>query len=118
MILDTSVLIELLGNNTSVKENLSTLGEKASTTAITKYELLCGPKEERSLALLDTMEVYDYSGVAAERSAKIYKELRKKGALINVLDVLIASIAIARDELLVTMDKDFKRIEGLKVLVI
>lgn len=120
MILDTSVLIEVLGNNAALEEKLEKMdgGERMATTTVTKYELLKGPKEGGVLALLNTIEIYDYDSRAAERSAKIFKELKRKGRMVNELDILIASIAIAHDELLVTRDNDFKRIEHLKVLVL
>ncbi len=117
MILDTSILIEVLGNNTAVQEKLEIIGEQIATTTITEYELLKAPKSNEALGSLDIMNVYAFDSVSAGRSAKIFKELKKKGRMINELDILIAAIAIAHDELLVTRDKDFEEVEGLKLLI-
>jgi predicted nucleic acid-binding protein len=118
MILDTSILIEILSDNSSIVEKLERVGESISTTVITKYELLKAPKEADVLALLGTMSAYDYDGKSAERAAKIFKDLKKKGKMINELDILIASIAMTHDEMLVTRDNDFKSVEHLKLLVL
>lgn len=118
MMLDTSVLIEVMSNNAKIQDRLERLNESVATSVVTKYELLKAQKEDRAMALLEAINIYDYDGVSAERAARIYKELRKRGRMINELDILIASIAIAHDELLVTLDRDFKNIEQLKVLVL
>jgi predicted nucleic acid-binding protein len=118
MILDTSILIEVLGDNSSVQEKLERIGEPTATTTVTEYELLRAPKSNEAHGILDVMKIYDFDGTSAERSAKIFKELKKKGHMINELDILIASIAIAHDELLVARDRDFKEIDGLKLLII
>ncbi len=118
MILDTSVLIDMLEGNESVKTSLQKLDGKAATTVICKYELLRGLGGGQVNSLLNTLDVYPFDGDAPERSSVIYKELRRNGKLINELDILIAAIAISNDELLVTRDNDFKAVENLKLLVI
>ncbi len=118
MILDTSILIGILGNNQALQEKLERIGEPIATTAITKYELLKAPKENDAKEMLGSMNLYDFDSIAAERSSRIFKGLKKKGKMINELDILIASIAITHDELLITRDKDFKRVEYLKLLVL
>ncbi|MGH2638795.1 MAG: type II toxin-antitoxin system VapC family toxin [Rhabdochlamydiaceae bacterium] len=116
--MDTNILIEVIGNNLALQEKLEQMGEKAATTAVTKYELLKAPREETALAFLNTLEIYEYDSIAAARAARIFKELKRRGRLINELDILIASIAMARGELLVTMDNDFKSVENLQVMII
>ncbi|MGD0729015.1 MAG: type II toxin-antitoxin system VapC family toxin [Candidatus Micrarchaeaceae archaeon] len=118
MLLDTSILIDILDGNSTIKSNLKQLNERSFTSVISKYELLKAPKEEDVKFLLNTMEIYDFEERAAERSARIFKDLKKKGKMINELDILIAAIAIANDELLVTRDNDFKNIEQLRLLVL
>lgn len=118
MILDTSILIEILDGNKSIKSSLEKLNEVVLTTAISKYELLKAPKNDDANNLLDKMDIHDFDSRSSERSAIIYKELKKKGKMINELDILIASIAITHDELLITRDKDFKNIDNLKLLIL
>jgi rRNA-processing protein FCF1 len=38
MIVDTSILVDVLGNDVALQEKLEKLGAKATTTVITKYE--------------------------------------------------------------------------------
>ncbi len=111
-------MIEILGNNASIESKLEEIGERVATTTVNKYELLKGPRAGKTNALVETMVIYDFDSVSAERSGKIFKELRDKGRMINEFDILIASIAMAHDELLVTRDSDFKKIGNLKVVVI
>ena len=58
---------------------------------------------------------YQTSSAAALKSANIYKALKSSRKTINELDILIAGICEANDELLITFDNDFKRITDLKV---
>lgn len=51
----------------------------------------------------------------AERYAGIRHQLQSTGQLIGVMDMLIAAHAMALDATLVTGDKDFQRIPGLKL---
>ncbi len=118
MILDTNILIDVLDGNGAIRKSLEQLKEKATTTVINKYELLKAPADSRARDLLGTMDLYSFDEPAPARSAQIFKELKKKGHMINELDILIAAIAIAHDELLVTRDKDFKEVDGLKLLII
>lgn len=118
MILDTSIIIELLINNYSIQEKLEKIGERTATTSISKYELLKAPRDNGATTLIEHMNIYDFNATSSEIAARLYKELSKKGKLINEFDILIASVAISRDELLVTADHDFKNIDGLKVVVL
>ena len=54
----------------------------------------------------------------SEIFAKIRASLRNKGELIDNFDILIAATAIEYNLILVTSDKDFKRIEGLNLKLI
>jgi len=48
--------------------------------------------------------------------ARFMLKLKKKGALLNDADILIASIAKAHDAVLVTNNEEhFARVEGLKI---
>ncbi len=116
--MDTSIIIDILGNDAPLQEKLERIGERISTTVITKYELLKSKNTDPVEGVLSIMEVYEFDGKSAEICARIFKSLKADGKMINELDILIASIAIAHDELLITRDKDFKRIKGLKLLVL
>ncbi len=56
---------------------------------------------------------FDSAGIAAE----IYRDLKKRGLLIEIKDILIASIAMKHKLRLVTNNKkDFGRISGLQLV--
>lgn len=112
------MLVEVFNDNASIKKNLEAIGERASSTVVSEYELLKWHDEEMVREPLSILDLYQFDGNAPENAARIFKELRREGRMINELDILIASIAMSHDELLVTRDKDFKKINNLKVLVL
>lgn len=64
------------------------------------------------------MNLYPFDLKASLWAIRIYGELKSKGIMINELDILIASIALARGEILITMDNDFKQISSLKLKIL
>ena len=93
--------------------------ELLTTTSISIHEILVGAhqKEEFMIKnLLQRIETIPFDVQNADESSKIEKKLIKKGNLINSADILIAGICISNDATLVTFDKDFNRIPGLKTL--
>lgn len=124
MILDTDVLVALLKGVQEANEAFQRLEEKDDqivTTIISAYELLRGAyissKTEKNLTeiqeLLSNMQVLDLTLQACDEASKIYRDLRKKGCLIGEYDVLIAGIAKAHAERVLTRDGHFKLVEGL-----
>ena len=71
--------------------------------------------KEVSEEVMSRFVIYQTSSTASSKSANIYKALKSSGKMINELDILIAGICEANDELLITFDNDFKRIADLKV---
>ena len=57
-------------------------------------------------------------GEAAKQAAEIFNRLKEKGKLINENDMLIAAIAMANKETLITGDKDFGEIGDDGIIVI
>ncbi len=125
MCLDTTFLIALLrGDSRSIKtlKSLENSGEKICTTAICAYELLKGAmtssKKEKNTRvvqeLLQTIEPLPFDSSAAIIAAQIYSNLAASGQIVRGLDVLIAAICLNSNDALVTSDKGFSRIIGLK----
>ncbi|MDO8538103.1 MAG: type II toxin-antitoxin system VapC family toxin [archaeon] len=90
------------------------------TTPITVYELLSAPylnveKIKLFTEMLSRISLIDFGIKTAEESASIQRHLTKNGQKINEFDVLIAGIAKINGLIMVTKDKDFKKISGLKV---
>lgn len=52
---------------------------------------------------------------SAEKSAPIESYLKSIGAIINKMDMLIAGICQEHDATIVTLDKDFLKVQKLKV---
>lgn len=97
------------------------LKEKISTTTITEFELLKHKdKIKRSLAeeILDSLQVYSFNRPSALEASKIFEKLRDLGKMINENDILIAAIAIANNELLITRDEKFNYINDERIFVI
>lgn len=121
--LDTSVIIDLLDGNVKVKAVVDRYlqNAQATTTSITEYELYKHKNElkrETAILMLDDMEIYNFDREAAKEASTIFNTLRDKGRLINENDILIAAIALSRNEVLITSDKDFNEIGSNKIVVV
>lgn len=127
VILDTDVLVGVIRNDGDAVNKLSQLeheGIDLSTTAITAFELVEGAhisrKAEDNIALveglIDDLSVYYFDKTCGRIAGKLSAELTKEGKTIDYLDIMIASIALVKDEALVTRNvKHFSRIGGLKI---
>ncbi len=52
------------------------------------------------------------------KAVNLYSKLKEKGKKVNELDVLIAGVAAANNELLITRDKDFLKFETPRITVL
>lgn len=118
VILDTNILIDALSGEhkaiNAIKAYRYT--ENVAITILNKYELIRGKKffEQHMLEeLLSNLNVYGLNDVEIGISAEIYRNLKERGKLIDEFDILIAGIAIANNEKLVTSDTDFKEIKKI-----
>lgn len=57
---------------------------------------------------------YDISVADAEKAAKLRIRLRKQGKQLEAIDSMLAIIALSNDLTLLTRDKDFQAVPGLK----
>ncbi len=122
-ILDTNVVIEILRGNPKLTKFIDELQQhdQFAVTTITQYELLKHLDAERrkdAREFISNVDVYSFDTEGAEAASSTYLKLKASGKLVNENDILIAGIAKAKDELLVTTDRDFEKIEGLKLVVI
>lgn len=120
-ILDSSVIIELLRGNEKIIREVEKLNERLNTTLINFYEVVRGvkgKKREKVINFFKEMDLYPLDLEASMRAIRIYDELKSKGAMINELDILIASISMIRGEILITLDHDFKLINSLKLRIL
>ena len=109
-LLDTSVIIDYLTGDQKIISLLKEIltKEDAKTTTITEYELLRHKARIRKQAaerFLSAATVYSFDRVAAKEAANLFQELQDTGRMINEHDLLIAGIALAHDEVLLTRDQ-------------
>lgn len=119
-VLDTNFLVYLLNNKSAA--DAADFYTNPKTTSISLYELYYGawnslkPKENilKVNSLLKSVELLTFDKPAAEKAGEIQAVLMNSGEPIDIQDVLIAGIVMSRNEELVTNDKHFRRIPGLK----
>lgn len=124
-ILDSDTLIYFLKGQSTVVEKMAETPEKLlATTIINHAELMFGAlyseKKEQNLkkvtAFLKAIPILDFSCAASIIFAEQKALLKKQGAIIADMDLMIASIVLANDGILVTNNtKHFKRIKKLKL---
>ncbi|MGB9660224.1 MAG: type II toxin-antitoxin system VapC family toxin [Nitrososphaerales archaeon] len=124
--LDTDILVSLIKGDPKAVSFINTLerkGEELRSTIITAYELLKGAaisvKSDANVRLvkdlLSNIAILELDSPSVELASMIYQKLRRKGEMIGEFDILIAAISIKRGEELISNDKDFFKIEDLKV---
>jgi tRNA(fMet)-specific endonuclease VapC len=95
-----------------------------SISTITFAELMNGAKKSRQIEdniarlneLADVLEITPFDQKAAIAYGDVRSALEKKGNIIGSNDLLIAAHALSHDCILVTNnEKEFSRVEGLKI---
>lgn len=123
-ILDSDTLIYFLKGYDSVVEKISVMSRSdLATTIINQTELFYGAfnsvKKEQNLKkiqeFLKEILVLEFSHDASLLFAEHKAQLKKRGAQLADMDLMIASIVLAHDGILVTNNvKHFARIKALK----
>ncbi len=119
-ILDTSVIIELFKGNKIILDKLKNETTVYGISVITMFELYCGSLKEREEIFLERIPKIEFDEKCAKFAGRIYKDLKSKGKVPKVKDLLIASSAIAYSKTLYTCDSDFEIFKeyGLRVVII
>jgi tRNA(fMet)-specific endonuclease VapC len=98
--------------------------DQLSMSAITFAELMNGAKKSQRVeanvsrlnALGEIIEICSFDKQAAFAYGNVRSSLEKRGEVIGPHDLLIAAHALSLDRTLVTNnEKEFKRVEGLKI---
>ncbi len=123
VIFDTSLLVDASRRKKSALDLIESYSnkERIATTIISKYEMLRGatPKDAAFVSeLLDRFVLYDFQDRAVCEVVKFYKALSEKGKMVSELDLIIAGIASANSETLITKDKDFLKFESKRIVVL
>ncbi len=119
-VLDSDVIIDVAHNASRVQTVMKLIGDApAGTTSVSMHEVLVGvPVRLKKVYddLLRGMHILSHDEDAARSGAKIQQEL--KNAQLSSTDAMIAGICLAQEATLVTFDKSFKRVRGLRLLEI
>ncbi len=126
MILDTTFVIDLIKGRAEAISKLKEFEKENTVYAITSptiYELWSGlvslekseKEKQKTTSLIKEQIIYFLDDKSAEEAGKIDGILVKNGKQIEPEDCMIAGIAIKNNQVLVTRDQHFNRIEGLKV---
>lgn len=117
-ILDTNIIIYYLQGNVKVTEFLSDLCQPSfAISTITRLEVLLGSnKESRSIAELEEI-LDDCKNISVDTgiSKEVVKLALLQGKKLKFKDLIIAATAKVNKFTLITNDKDFKNINGLKM---
>lgn len=123
--LDSSVIIEYLRNNKEVISFIDDFPHQLSSGYVVKAELYEGVylsnNKEKTRNQLEIFfrgldKIYGVNDSTSHMFGKIRADLRQRGLLIEDFDILIASICIANNLPLITLNtKHFSRIDGLKI---
>jgi tRNA(fMet)-specific endonuclease VapC len=120
--LDTNILIDHKRAKTADKDktllyHFAAQGYCFSVSIITVYELLRGDNQDEDhywKTMFASMKILPFDFACAEQAAKIYKNLKQKGQLIEAEDLLIGATALQHRLKLATSNiRHFERIEGL-----
>ncbi|PIO08627.1 PIN domain nuclease [Candidatus Pacearchaeota archaeon CG10_big_fil_rev_8_21_14_0_10_34_12] len=128
--LDTSFLIDvILGRPIpEAYENLLDENDKFSITSPSIMELIKGLNLSKNLKyvtqeekdkinkIISSMNIFDFNMKSAILAGEIEAELRNKGELIDIMDIMIGAIAKHNNQILITKNpKHFEKIKGLKI---
>ena len=123
VVIDTSIIIDAARRKKAAIDLIASYSgkEPIAITVITKYELLRGATEKDTAFIANLIEnfiVYNFEDSAVNEVVKAYKKLEAKGKMINELDLIIAGIAAANNETLVTKDRDFLNFESDQIILV
>jgi len=123
--LDSTFIIDFLrGDIPATKKAKELENETFATTYINYFEVILGEVSKhatndthvmKAIELFSRIEVFELNKTAAMNAAHIGATLNKKGIKINSHEILIAGTLLSKGiTTIITRDKDFKKIEGLK----
>ncbi|MBI4150807.1 type II toxin-antitoxin system VapC family toxin [Candidatus Woesearchaeota archaeon] len=117
-VLDSDVIIDVAHDAPRARAVMKTIGEApAATTSVSMHEILVGVPERLTNiydAMLRGMQIISHDENAARHGAKIQQAL--KNAPLSSTDAMIAGICLAQDATLVSFDKSFRRVKGLRLI--
>ena len=123
MVIDTSIFIEYLRSKDRINTALTKLPSETVlyVSSITVFELYSGATDIKKRQDIDTLLqgvfILPLNTDIAKNAGFIYQDLRRRGNMIEVTDILIAATALENDLPIKTLNTNhFQRIPGLVVL--
>ena len=125
--LDTSFIVDVLRGNEKIKIILQRLTDGSEAITVTSPSIMelvkgayLGLDSKREIEGIERLVlssvVLDFDKKSAFSAGKIEAELKKKGEMIQVEDIMIAAIVVENNETLLTRNvKHFERIKDLKI---
>ena len=123
-LLDTNIASYIIKGNPAVRRRLVAIPiHDVAISAVTEGELRYGVARMPAGARLNTIveeflirvAVHPWDSAAAQAHGQFRAALERAGDTLGNLDTMIAAHALARGSVLVTHDKDFARVKGLKI---
>ncbi len=122
VIVDTSVWLEFLkkGSPSVISEmNLLRAKGEVAVVGVVMAELLQGVRDQKEMAqFTDWLTALPYLGETQATWARVGGlsfQLRQRGLILSLLDLVIAALALEHGCAVYTMDEHFRRIPGLKL---
>lgn len=117
-ILDTNILIYSLAENQRVKEQLLAIeSDDFAISVITRFEVLIGKRKDNATTSEIAYFINGFDNLVIDTAvieeAIMIKE--RTSTKLKFKDLLIAATAKVHNLTLITADKDFLKIDGLKV---
>ncbi len=127
LVIDTNILIEIDGGNEHLIKQIEEImhddpDAEPAVTWVNYFEFYYGKtkKLESAQKALEFLANFSYLGMDKE-ATQIFAHLRRdkiNATDVKDFDLIIASIVMANSAILITKDKDFKRVKNLNVNVL
>jgi len=119
MILDTSILIDLLRGNKETTQKIKAIEQQESLkiSTITVMELYAYIGKQKIETMLKNVQICDMTVEIAKQAGLFAQALSKKGQEIDTEDYIIAATAYQFGEPILTKNpKHFSRIKDIKIV--
>jgi len=123
-LLDTNIASYIIKGHAAVRQRLVAVPiHEIAISSVTEGELRYGaarmPATARLHAIVEEflirVAIHAWDSAAAQEYGRVRAALERSGAALGNLDTMIAAHALARGSVLVTHDKAFARVKGLKI---
>ncbi len=123
-VLDTNIVSHFIKDSGPVCNKITSLPmSQLGISAITEGELLFGLAKKPEATQLKMLvhefliriDVLPWDSTIAQCYGKLRANMQSKGRILGNLDMLIAAHALALNRILITNDRAFSQVEGLKI---